>query len=661
MNERSTRRLRRSGLAVAVALAMQPVAWGQEQTFSLGSILVVGQAQEVGEIGSAQVASVVSQEEMRRYNRNNVGDALALLSGVTLSNNSRNEKTIHVRGFDSRQIPLFIDGIPVYVPYDGYIDFNRFTTADLSAIQVAKGFSSVAYGPNALGGAINLISRKPTRELEGDVSVGMGSESERRTSVNVGSNQGSWYLQGGASYLENEGFPLPSDFHPTPSERGGQRNNAYREDGKLSFKLGLTPREGDEYALSYYSQKGEKGQPPSTDPSVARYWQWPYWDKESLYFVSQTALGDLESLKLRLYHDRYDNEVRSYTDDAYDRLKTAGRGSLGTGRSIYHDRTSGGSVELESRRMAAQTLRLVGHYKSDEHEEVDGAGTTNARFQDDLSSLALEDNIQLGSRWLLSLGASRHRLEPESVFSRGNPYALPDSQTASDAQAGLFFDLSTNAQLYATVARKTRLPTLKDRYSQRLGSYVENPDLQPERALNYELGYRGTAWRQLEIEAALFYSDISDKIQSVANVVGTAAQMQNVGKVRSQGLELGLASPVSRWLELGGNYTLTDLDNRSDSRKLTDVPRHKLIVHASFYPAERWELVAFAEHDSSRWASDQVSLDGFTTLNFKAAYSLQEAMTLETGLNNLTDEDYSLADGFPSAGRTWFVNADYRF
>ena len=59
---------------------------------------------------------------------------------------------ISVRGFDSRQVPLFIDGIPVYVPYDGYVDFNRFSTADLAAIQVAKGFSSMAYGPNTLGG-----------------------------------------------------------------------------------------------------------------------------------------------------------------------------------------------------------------------------------------------------------------------------------------------------------------------------------------------------------------------------------------------------------------------------------------------------------------------------------------------------------------------------
>ncbi|MGQ9862767.1 MAG: TonB-dependent receptor, partial [Thiobacillaceae bacterium] len=222
---------------------------------------------------------------MRTYNRETVGDAVNLLSGVTISTNSRNEQTVYLRGYDPRQAPLFIDGIPVYVPYDGYVDFGRFVTADLAAIQVAKGFSSVAYGPNTLGGAINLISRKPKKPFEGDVSAGFGQEGSRQAQANVGTNQGKWYLQAGASYREADGFRLSSDFKPTATEDGGRRDNSYYQDSKVSLKLGLTPGGGDEYALTYIKQDGEKGQPPSTDPAAARYWRWPYWDKESLYFV----------------------------------------------------------------------------------------------------------------------------------------------------------------------------------------------------------------------------------------------------------------------------------------------------------------------------------------------------------------------------------------
>lgn len=644
------------------ALAYSADAPNGAEPFTLGTIVIIGKRIQVGDVGDDQIAAGVSQAEMTQFNRATVGEALNLLSGVTIATNSRNEKTLSVRGFDSRQVPLFIDGIPVYVPYDGYVDFDRFTTADLAAIQVAKGFSSVAYGANTLGGAINLVSRRPSAKLEGDVSAGVSPEGGQRAAVNVGSNQGFWYVQGGVAHDESDGFRLSSDFTPTATEDGRRRDNAYHKDNKLSFKIGLTPTGGDEYALSYYQQEGEKGQPPSTNPAQARYWQWPMWDKESLYFVSRTALGDSELLQLRLYHDSYDNEVDSYTDGSYSVLKTSGSGSVGTGRSIYHDRTQGGSVELSSDRFKRHDLRLVGHYKTDRHEELDGNSQVNATFEDGLMSLGAEDSIELRADLSLSLGLSRHRLSPDTVFSRGNAYSLPDAKTANDAQAGLYYVWTDTARLYATLAKKSRLPTLKDRYSQRLGTYIENPDLQPERAINYEIGYQGTPWSGGKAEAAIFYSRIDDKIQTVANVSGTKSQMQNVGEVRASGLELGLSKQAVDWLELGGDYTFTDLDNLSNSTvKLTDVPRHKLTVHALTRPLASLDVLAFAEHDSSRWASNTVRLDGFTTLNLKAAWKPVKGTTLEAGVNNLTDKNYSLADGFPSAGRSWFVNAAYQF
>lgn len=658
---------RRLLAAAALSTLGHASAWAQQDSnavtpFALGTVTVVGQRAQVGEVGEDQVGSVVTREEMQRFNRDNVGDALNLLPGVSISNNSRNEKTISVRGFDSRQVPLFIDGIPVYVPYDGYVDFNRFSTADLAAIQVAKGYSSVAYGPNTLGGAINLISRKPVKQFEGDASAGFGSGHERQMSANVGTNQGLWYLQAGASYLQSDGFPLSSDFKPSATENGGLRNNAASKDSKLSLKVGLTPNVRDEYALSYYKQDGEKGQPPSTDPAAARYWKWPYWNKESLYFVSRTALGDTETLKLRLYQDRYENEVDSYTNGSYTTLKTSGSGSVGSGASIYNDRTNGGSIELESVRLNAHTLRLVTHYKADQHEELDAKGSTNTTFKDALVSYAAEDSIVLDPRLTLSLGVARHQLRPDTVFSVGNAYSLPGTKTATDAQAGLYYDWSEAARLYATIARKSRLPTLKDRYSQRLGTFIENPALSLEQSLNYEIGYQGKPWSGGKAEAAIFYSDISDKIQSVANVVGNRSQMQNVGQVRASGIELGLRSAVAAWLELGGNYTLTRLENVSaPTVRLTDVPRHKITAHALLRPMAQLDLIAFAEYNSSRWVSNTLALPGFTTLNLKAAYRPVRDVTLETGVTNLTDKNYALADGFPSAGRMWFANLNYQF
>lgn len=635
----------------------------------LETITVLSARSQMGEIGEDQVSSAVTAEDMRRNHRDNIGDALNLLSGVSLSNNSRNEKVIYVRGFDARQVPLFMDGIPLYVPYDGYVDFNRFTTADLAAIQVAKGFSSVLYGPNAMGGAINLISRKPKARFEGDASVGLASGNERQASINVGSNQDSWYFQAGASYLQSDSFPLSAAYKPTSTEDGGQRENAYRKDSKTSFKLGLTPNAADEYTLSVYNQQGAKGQPPSTVPAAARYWQWPYWNTSGVAIITKTMVSSAETLKARVYRDTYANETDSYTDASYTTLKTSGSGSVGTGRSLYDDAVTGASLELESLRWNTHTVRTIAHYKEDLHTETDATAATNANIRDAQISLGAEDSIALTPALTLSAGVARHMLRPLSVFNSSSAYALPDTKAATNAQAGLYYDYSPSARLYTTVAQKSRLPTLKDRYSQRLGSYVENPNLGTERSISYEVGYQGTPWSGAKAQAAVFYSDTTDKIQSVyVGAVGTSCsstfkcQMQNVGKVRTSGVELSLNTAINRQLEVGGNYTYMELENVSDPTvRITDIPRQKLTAQILLRPTGSLEILAFAEYNSSRWSSNTVELPDFTTLNLTATYRASKDVTAEFGVTNLEDKNYQLADGFPSPGRMWFTKLRYQF
>ena len=192
------------------------------------SVLVAGgagAAQGVFELGTVEVVgsplpspdpaeSVVKVEDLRRFNRDTLGAAVVLTPGMNLSRNSRNEDIVYLRGFDVRQVPLFIDGIPAYVPYDGYVDFGRFTTFDLAEIRVAKGAASLLYGPNTLGGAINLVSRKPKNSLEGDLKAGVGGGGLQTYAVNVGSNQGLWYFQLGATYSDRKWYPLSSDYRP---------------------------------------------------------------------------------------------------------------------------------------------------------------------------------------------------------------------------------------------------------------------------------------------------------------------------------------------------------------------------------------------------------------------------------------------------------------
>ncbi len=343
MNQARTKKT--LGLVIKCALigvpffGMAGLAQAADNVFNLGNVIVTGFTFDQ----KTATEKVISSEDMQRFNRDNVGQAVNMLPGVSLREGGpRNEQTVSVRGFDSRQVPVFIDGIPQYVPYDGNVDLARFTTFDLSEIRVAKGAASLLYGPNIMGGAINLVTRKPSKELEGNVRVGIATGSERLVAANVGTNQGLWYLQAGLSYLEADSFKLGRGFDDgkvTPTDTGHRRDNAYRTDQKGSFKLGFTPNDTDEYALGYTKQEGEKGNPvyagKNTNESL-RYWQWPTWDKESIYFLSSTALDDNNTIKLRAYQDKYENALSMYSDSSYQ---------VRDEYSPYDDKTYGAAIE----------------------------------------------------------------------------------------------------------------------------------------------------------------------------------------------------------------------------------------------------------------------------------------------------------------------------
>ena len=97
----------------------------------------------------------------------------------------RNERGIYVRGFGRWQVPLSIDGIRIYLPADNRLDFNRFLTQDLAEIEVHKGYVSVLDGPGGMGGAVHLVTRKPTDTFESEVRLGYG-DGERDAYASLG-------------------------------------------------------------------------------------------------------------------------------------------------------------------------------------------------------------------------------------------------------------------------------------------------------------------------------------------------------------------------------------------------------------------------------------------------------------------------------------------
>jgi iron complex outermembrane receptor protein len=291
------------------------------KVFTAGEITVTGKKSYRNE--------TVTAVEIEQHEKRNIAQAVNLLPGINQGNvGARNEGMIYVRGFDMRQVPLYMDGIPLYVPYDGYVDPNRFTTFDLSEITISKGYTSVLFGPNTLGGAINMVSRKPAEKFEGTLRGGVSAGHDRIasafSSLNLGSNQGSWYAQTALSILDGKFWPLSGSFSPTVNENGAERDNSAARDFKASVKVGYTPNSSDEYSISYINQNSNKGVPVYTgiNPAgVVRYWKYTEWDKSSLYFIGKKEVGSKSYLKTRAYVDNYYNVLDSYDNARHKKQK----------------------------------------------------------------------------------------------------------------------------------------------------------------------------------------------------------------------------------------------------------------------------------------------------------------------------------------------------
>lgn len=636
--------------------------------FTLGEVVVYGSK------NTNPVFNSVAAGQLQTFAKNDVAGALNLLPGITLSQvGPRNEAMIYVRGFDLRHVPVLIDGIPVYVPYDGYVDLARFTIFDLAKVQVSKDYTSVNYGPNSMGGAINLISRRPEKRFELNGATGWQTGGYR-SNFNVGSNLDKFYLQAGLSKYRRDYFPMSKDFAPVQNEDGGHRDNSYNDDEKVNLKIGYTPNKKSEYALSYIYQHGTKGNPLyagadtlNSQLKKARYWRWPKWDKQSIYFLSSTMIDSTQFIRTRIYYDQFKNELNSYDDATYSTMTRPYAFS-----SIYNDYTFGGIVEYGKAIRSIDHIDASVQYKQDIHREHD-VGNPVQKMSDGTFTIAIENQLDITKKLLLNTGASfnnRSSITAQNYNSSTKQMSdyPSNNNNAVNVQGALQYDINRGNVVSFSMARKTRFATTKDRYSYRMGTAIPNPDLEAEYALNYNLSYKGSFLdNSVKLYASAFYSNIYNTILSVQNVAYDTAsqtslsQLQNVGKTRNQGFELAADYQVTHYFLVGVNYTYIHLKNITNpSIYLTDVPKDKLFAYVQYAYKNIFSLQLNGEYDSKRFSTTYGTVaDAFTLFNTRIKVHVWKPFSVEGGVNNIFDKNYALTEGYPEPGRNYFANVVY--
>lgn len=610
-------------------------------------------------------AAVEDEASWRDWNQNTLAAALESLPGVTIQRiGARNERAVFVRGFDVRQTPLYVDGIPVYVPYDGYVDLDRFVTGGVQEIQVAKGFTSPLYGPNAFGGAVNIISKEPESRFGADGGQGYATGDQVDSWLNLGTRRQRWWLHGGFSRLAANTFPLPGSFRGAPAQPRGDRLNAAFEDIDLRLRAAWTPSQSSQYVFSYYQHQGDKEQPPyaGTDPAVrVRYWRWPTWDKESFYFSARGRASASGAWTARLFYDKFDNLLRSFDDARY---ATQTRPS--SFDSYYDDDAWGGIANYSTRAGRRHTLAGSFFYKDDTHRERN-LGQPWRSFRDRAISVGLQDTVLLGERTSAVLGFSADRLSVLNAMDYQNNQLMPfprNSLAAVNGQAGLFRTLGDSTRVRFTFARKTRLPTMKDRYSYRLGQAIPNPDLGAESVAHWEAGASRLFGRWLLADAALFWSEIGGLAQRYY-LQPNLWQLRNLCDARHRGGELSLRGTGGRGLAWDANYTFIDRKFLSGGGVIpVDVPRHSGTARLSFTPWQRVSLQASLQAEAGRIYQNDAGrtgrVPGFAVPGLGALVRLHPKADLQAGVNNPGDRYYFVAEGYPEAGRTLYVRLRFR-
>lgn len=680
-------------LASVAACAMSAAAHADEvgQVFTLGEVNASAPAPDGGSMGG----STVTQDDIRLFNRETLDAAIDLVPGATVSEmGARNETDIWIRGFDRWRVALYQDGIPIYLPADNRIDYSQFTTADIGEVQISKGFTSVIDGPGAMGGSVNLVSRQVTKPFEGDSRVGASFDNNGAfqgyiVDAFAGTKQQNWYVQGAASDDYQSNFRLSDSFSAGTYQQDGNRDQSERDNYKLNFKVGYTPSATDEYAVNVIDQVGQKDNPPpdSVSPSSPKFWTWPAWDKQSVYWLSKTGLDDDGSyLKARTYYDRFYNVL-----DSYDSASYTTQNLPKSFDSIYDDRAAGGTLEVSEMLFGGMdNLKGSAFFRYDQHNDQE---STNAKtdlwyaepwLQDAETtySVALENTVHPIKPVDVVIGASydyRHMLNAQdwdtySKVPAAPPYGFIVNYPVADDHAfnpelAVLYHYDDTGAVHASVSDRTRFPTLFEMFSSRFGTFDGNPYLRPEESTNFETGVTDTI-DQTHLGATIFYSRVTNAIEAVnVNIpgLGIESQDQNVGNEIHTGFELQASRQVLKTLELGGNYSYLLYKILNDTAVATDNPANKLFLYANWKPLEDLSVVPNFEFESKKWLQSAANANyyyrggDFAIANLKIAYQLRNDLQVEAGVKNLFDANYRIEDGYNAPGRSFFTNVRLTF
>lgn len=524
--------------------------------------------------------------------------------------------TINIRGLGGNptsQVLMLIDGQPQYMGLMGHPLADTYLCAMAEQITVNRGPASVLYGSNALGGTVNINTAIPRQGIHGKAQVMYGSYNSLNTLVSNSIRKGKFHSFASLSYDRTDGHRENSDF-----ER-------YAGFVKLGYELNSNWRISSDLNLTRF----EASNPGTTaDPMIEN-------DASIFRGMFNLNLGN-NFRKSSGTVQAYLNFGRHFINDGY----IAGVGAPRPSRFNSKDRLAGLSAHQNFSLFDGNSLSTgldLQQYGGEAWNTAAADGSRLAELADTaLYNLAvyLTTRQQLGDHISIHAGL---RADKNQLF--GVEW-IP--------QAGIDFKLNTGTQLKALFGKGFRNPTIRE-----LFMFVpKNPDLQPERILNYELALSQTLLEQkINMELNLFYMTGDNSIQMVYQPDESRMKYVNTGEIENWGLELSAHYALNRRLSFNGNYSWLHMEN-----PVTGSPKHKLYL-AALYRQKSWSLSTGLQYINGLYTQTgegSSETQNFTLWNVRGSYRLLSWMEIFLKGENLLNQSYEINKDFPMPGITVF-------
>lgn len=490
--------------------------------------------------------------------------------------NSRGQAEVSVRGSQSRQVAILVDGVPLTLAWDGRADISVIPASAPQEIQFVRGLSSMLHGPNVLGGVVEVNVGQSLRQPAAP-SVQLATEADHVGGYRAGAavslpfagENARWHVRAGGSHFDTPGQPLARGItEPVGSDDLRLNTDATSVDGFASVRY--FDFSGTWFSLSGAAFRTERGiaaelDVPDTD---ARLWRYPHVSRTLVVASGGTGQrntplgqGDLEA---SVGVDVGRTEIEAFTSRAY------------TEQSDFED---GESRTLTARLLGDHTLGRRGDLRaaftlSDvRHDESLPSG--DARYRQQLLSAGVETVWRAiergrGVHWLrVSLGAAYDVGRTPETGGREPLGTLMDW----GARLGATMALGEGVTLvHGGISRRARFPSLRELYSGALDRFVPNPDLVPERLVAGELGVTTRLGRRTELQAVAFHHRLSGAVVRTVLEDGRFFRV-NRDRLVSSGLEL-LAALVLGPVTLGGDVTAQHVDLTDPQAGVTNEPEN---------------------------------------------------------------------------------------